>query len=199
MYIIGDFSREELRDLGISVFVFTIAFSIYGLRDPGLRALPLYMIVSASFLVAVFAFLLHEMAHRFMAMREGGTAIYKMWPVGALLALVTSIFGFIFAALGAVYIQGIYDPEKSGRVSLAGPATNVILGVAFFAAALLSPYNSLALILGFVSSLNLYMGTFNLIPIPPLDGYAVWNWNKEYYIFSIGISLFLLVYLGYVI
>ncbi len=199
MYIIGEFSREELRDLGISILVYTVAFSIYGLRNSSLSALPLYLIVLSSFMVAIFAFLVHELAHRFTALRYGGFASYRMWPMGALLALITSAFGFIFAAVGAVYIQGLYDRDKVGRVSLAGPATNVILGIAFFGGALVSPYGSISLVLSYVSILNLYIGFFNLIPIPPLDGYKVWQWNKEYYIISIAIALFLLIYLGYVV
>lgn len=200
MYIRGGFSKEELRDLLISVLVYTVAFSIYGLRNPRLAEyLPVYLIVLASFLVAIFAFLLHEMAHRFTAMHDGGSAVYKMWPIGAMLALATSVLGFIFAAVGAVYIQGLYDNEKIGRASLAGPATNVGLGIIFFAAAILSPNFQIALMLSFISSLNLYMGVFNLLPIPPLDGYKVYLWSKEYYIVSIAVSLFLLIYLGYVI
>lgn len=177
-----------------------MAFSIYGLRDPSLSSnLPFYLIILAAFLVAVFAFLLHEMAHRFVALRDGGGAVYKLWPFGAIFALVTSALGFIFAAVGAVYIQGLYDQRKIGRASLAGPVTNIILGVAFFAIALVVPSFTVALMLGFISSLNLYMAVFNLLPIPPLDGFKVFQWSKEYYVVSFAVALFLLVYLGYIV
>lgn len=197
MYILEGLSKEELRDILISVLVFTLAFSIFSFRGGMLRILPFYDIIGISLAVAIFAFLLHELAHRVVARRFGGTAVYKMWPYGALLALIISTLGIIFAALGAVYINGVYDRDHLGKVSLAGPATNIAIGIVFFSAYSLTASTITGLVLLYVASLNFYMGFFNLLPIPPLDGFKIWSWNKQYSIISIGISLFLLV-LSYV-
>ncbi len=194
MYIMNRFSKEELRDLGISILVYTVAFSIYSVRDGYLGNLPLYFVVLTSFLVAIFAFLVHEMAHRYLANRYGGAAAFKMWPPGALIALLSSLFGVIFAAVGAVYINGVYDREKLGKVSLAGPATNMAIGIVFYAVYIFSPFRTLAEISIFIATLNFFMGFFNLLPIPPFDGFKVWQWSKDVYIVSIAISLLLLVF-----
>ena len=45
--------------------------------------------------------------------------------------------GIAFAAPGAVYIHGNYiSREQNGKISLAGPATNIILRVVLFAHAI---------------------------------------------------------------
>ena len=50
------------------------------------------------------------------------------------LAILMSFFGFIFAAPGAVVIKASYiHPSKNGKISLAGPLTNIILALLFFA------------------------------------------------------------------
>lgn len=197
MYTMQGISREELRDIGISVLVYTVAFAIWSLRTGRLPSLPIYLIVIASFIVATSAFLLHEIAHRFVARNYGGVAAYRMWLMGALFALLSSAIGFLIAAVGAVYIQGVYDESRLGKISLAGPAVNEGLGIAFYVAAILVPAASVAEILGFVAVLNFWMGFFNLLPIPPLDGYKVWHWSREYYVVSIAVALGFLIFALY--
>ncbi len=195
MYLQG-VDRREIRDLGISIAVYTAAFSIWGLRSGFYHFIPSYEVVLVSFLVAIFAFLAHELAHRYTAIRFGGNATYRMWTLGALIAIFSSAIGFLVAAVGAVYINGIYDRRRNGIVSLAGPASNELFGIAFLIAGTLAMGN-LSYIFLFVASLNFYMGFFNLIPFPPLDGYKVLQWSREYYILSIAVALLLLMYSVY--
>lgn len=195
MYYQSGVSQQEFRDLGISILVYTVAFTVWSYRVDELPGVPLYLVVVSSLMVALFAFLLHEFAHRYFARSYGGFAEFRMWPIGAFLALVTAAIGFLFAAVGAVYIQGIYDRDKVGRISLAGPATNIIVGLLFYAISLVISAGSTFLILRFVTTINFYIGFFNLLPIPPLDGYKVLMWSKEYYIVAIALSLLFLIVL----
>ena len=96
------------------------------------------------------------------------------------MALVTSIFGFIFAAPGAVQFAGLYDRESEGKIALAGPATNILIGIIAFLAFMFAPLGVVAgIILLWVAWLNLWFALFNLIPFPPLDGSKVFYWNSK--------------------
>jgi len=56
----------------------------------------------------------------------------------------------------------------------------------------------LALALYLIGTVNLMLAAFNLLPIPPLDGYKVMKWNLSVYIVTFGASAALaaMVYLN---
>ncbi|MCL4349647.1 site-2 protease family protein [Ferroplasma acidiphilum] len=186
--------NNEGNDIIIAVIVLTIAFTL--MINGGLRGVPdiktLEIEVLIGFSVTVTAFLMHEMAHREVARRLGAVAFFKLWPVGILLALITSVFGFIFAAPGAVQFAGLYDRDSEGKIALAGPGTNIIIGVIAFLAVTFSGITGVAsTILIWVAWLNLWFALFNLIPFPPLDGSKVFYWNSKIFagIFLLAIIL----------
>ena len=185
--------NNESNDIIIAVIVLTIAFTLMingGLRAVNPRTFEIRLLIGFS--VTVTAFLLHEMAHRTVARRLGAVAFFKLWPVGILMALVTSVFGFIFAAPGAVQFAGLYDSESEGKIALAGPATNIIIGVVAFAAITFIPFGPVVFtILLWIAWLNLWFALFNLIPFPPLDGSKVFRWNSKLFaaVFIIAIIL----------
>jgi len=108
-----------------------------------------------------------------------------------------SFFGFIFAAPGAVMIQGYLTREKNGKISLAGPAINILLSLIFLGLFFLTiTYN----ITGILSNLSMYgalinswLAVFNLIPVWNLDGKKVLDWNKKIYFVSMAIAITMLV------
>lgn len=173
--------NNESNDIIIAVIVLTIAFTLMingGLRAANPKTFEIEVLIGFS--VTVTAFLLHEMAHRTVARRLGAVAFFKLWPVGILMALITSIFGFIFAAPGAVQFAGLYDRESEGKIALAGPATNIFIGIIAFLAFTFAPLGAVAsTILLWVAWLNLWFALFNLIPFPPLDGSKVFYWNSK--------------------
>ncbi|WP_337860085.1 peptidase [Ferroplasma sp.] len=173
--------NNESNDIIIAVIVLTIAFTLMingGLRIVSPTRFELDLLIGFS--VTVTAFLMHEMAHRTVARKLGAVAFFKLWPAGILLALVTSIFGFIFAAPGAVQFAGLYDKESEGKIALAGPGTNIFIGiVAFLAYTFLNVGFIASTILFWVALLNLWFALFNLIPFPPLDGSKVFYWNSK--------------------
>ncbi|WMT52137.1 MAG: peptidase [Ferroplasma sp.] len=185
--------NNESNDIIIAVIVLTIAFTL--MINGGLRAVnpkTFEVDVLIGFSVTVTAFLLHEMAHRTVARRLGAVAFFKLWPVGVLMALITSVFGFIFAAPGAVQFAGLYDRESEGKIALAGPATNIFIGIIVFLAFIFLPLSAVASrILLWVAWLNLWFALFNLIPFPPLDGSKVFYWNSKLFaaVFIIAIIL----------
>ncbi len=173
-------STQEARDILISVIVISLALSI---AQDGLKVLASPS--KLAFLVSFFAvtvgtgFVLHELAHKFVAIRFGGHAEFRMWVQGLIFALITSVFGFIFVAPGAVYI---YAPRitrmQNGLISLAGPVTNLILSFVFLLAAALFPLDIGGLnAWHFASKINIWLGMFNMIPIFPLDGSKIMDWS----------------------
>jgi len=141
--------------------------------------LALWQIIAIALATVGSGFVLHELSHKFVAQRYGYWAEFRMWPMGLVLALVTSLIGWIFAAPGATYISGTnITREENGKISLAGPLTNVAVAAIFLPVWLLS--NSLfTFFLGFEGMyINIFLALFNLLPIMPLDGAKVFGWSK---------------------
>lgn len=163
----------EVKDLAVSTLVLALAFSIL-INRPYLLARPAMIIQAfpAMLLAVVTAFVFHELSHRFTARRKGYWAEYRAWPPGLLLALASSFLGFLFAAPGAVFVEGAVDRRDYGLIAMSGPVVNV-------AAALILKLSGLSALslLGMVAMVNAWLGLFNLLPLPPLDGYKVATWS----------------------
>jgi Zn-dependent protease len=143
----------------------------------GIYSFVAFLPVSA---LAVFTgFLLHEMAHKYMAFRYGYPAAFQAWFQGLLIALAMSLIGFLFAAPGAVMVYGMPGRRENGIISAAGPATNLVVG---FALLVLSIFVSPAtFVLSYVAYFNFFLAFFNLLPIPPMDGTKILSWNVAVY------------------
>jgi Zn-dependent protease len=124
-------------------------------------------------------FVLHELSHKFIAQRYGYWAEFRMWPMGLVLALITGLIGFIFAAPGATYISGTnITRDENGKISLAGPLTNIGVALIFTPVWLFSN-TAFTFFLGFEGMyINIFLALFNLLPIMPLDGAKVFAWSK---------------------
>jgi Zn-dependent protease len=214
MSIFGRISSIELRDLLLSLVALVIAFSVLmnGKKIPGWE-----MIIIITVGVGT-GFLLHEMAHKFVALHFGYWAEYRANRMGLLIAVAAAFAGFIFAAPGAVminkpnapqefYMQDPFGQEELKRefrretlwISLAGPMTNIVLTAFFFLALMLAPSNStVAQAANFALFINLTLAAFNLIPLGPLDGKKIFDSNRTVWLL-VGLPTILLalpVYLG---
>lgn len=172
------FTSREVRDIIISMLVITLVFA-YLFSGRNFQVLYSSVIIPVTFIAVGMGFVLHELAHKFVAIRYGFWAEYRLWIEGLFLALISAALGFVFAAPGAVYIHGEYiSKDQNGKISLAGPATNIILGGLFF---LLIYYFSSVPILGALGLLgftvNSFLALFNLIPFSILDGAKIFRWN----------------------
>ncbi|MFQ5910195.1 MAG: site-2 protease family protein [Thermoplasmata archaeon] len=194
------FSAIELQQITISILVLALAFTIL-FSDPLSRTTSLdyfARIFAISLAAVVTGFLFHELAHKVLAQKYGCWAEYRMSPFGLLFALMTAMFGFVFAAPGAVHISGHITKEQSGKISIAGPLTNVAVGGPFLALAFLFAFTASdwAQIPWFIAFINLLLAGFNMIPFPPFDGSKVVYWSKAYYVLALVLigSLFAMVW-----
>ncbi len=179
------FSRNEVRDIVIAWAALGLAF-YFAYRRSSFFDVGVTTGLVISLATVGSGFVLHELSHKFVAERYGYWAEFRMWPMGILIALATSLIGFIFAAPGATYISGLSVSEpQNGKISLAGPLTNVAVALVFLPF-LLFAGGSLEL-LGFVGfSVNMFLAVFNMLPFMPLDGAKVFNWSKLYWVAVFG-------------
>ncbi len=139
------------------------------------------------------SFIVHEMSHKVIAQRYGSWAEFRMSPFMLVLMLILVYdFGILFAAPGAVMIYGgNVGRRESGRISLAGPLSNLLLALLFFP--LLSESGILYEIGKYGITVNIALALFNMIPFSVFDGRKVWAWNKLVYLAAVFATLLLLV------
>ncbi len=185
------FSKIELRDLAKAWLIISIAFAIV-LSGGVLGTFFIANVILSAVTVGV-GFLLHEMGHKIVAQRYGCFAEFRADNFMLLVAVLTSFLGIVFAAPGAVMIAGHVGKERNGKISLAGPATNLVLAILFIGLAFIFTEGFIARIISFGVLVNVWLGLFNLIPVWLLDGKKILKWNKLVYFITLAIGIFLFV------
>ncbi len=160
------------------------------------------MNLACFFIVTVlwmFSVCLHEFGHAIVAYYGGDTSVREKGyltfnplkythPVYSLLMpVILMMLGGIGLPGGAVYIERdrLRSRQWEAAVSLAGPAMNVlwvlVLCLPFWTHWIPDGSHSLpAISLGFLIRLEISAVLFNLLPIPPLDGFqAISPWMPE--------------------
>ena len=183
------FSGRELRDLAAAWVALGLAFALFLSRSVavGLVAAPGTDTAAAfgvelvrSLLTVGVGFLLHELAHKVVAVRFGQVAEFRA-DYGMLgLAIAAGLAGFLFAAPGAVYHRGSITARENGLIALAGPVTNLALAAVFLPLVALPPPLRGVGELGV--AVNLLLAAFNMIPFGPLDGRKVLAWSRPAFV-----------------
>jgi Zn-dependent protease len=166
------------------------------------------------YVVFLFSTTLHEAAHAWAGHRQGDSTAFhggqvslnplphiRREPIGmVILPLISAIasgwpIGFASAPYDPAW--ALRYPKRSALMSLAGPASNLLLvlfatlliRLGVMAGLLSAPEHisfghvtaavgggwleSAAFLVGAIFSMNLLLATFNLLPVPPLDGSGV--------------------------
>jgi Zn-dependent protease len=146
------------------------------------------------FLALVFAFTLHEFAHAYAADKFGDPTPRSMGRVtlnprvhlDVLGTILIFIVGFGWAKPVLINRTNFKKPRLMGIiVSIAGPLSNLLIAfVGIFIAYLLGHFGlfdkmnfgvheAINRFFGYLISLNVMLFLFNLLPLPPLDGYRI--------------------------
>ncbi len=135
--------------------------------------------------VLIIAFTVHEFAHAYTAYKLGDTTakdqgrltlnpIQHLDPIGTLLIF---IFGFGWARPVPVKRRNFKNPRLGGIiVSLMGPLSNFALAVIGTGILVLFSANFPPMLVEFLlwfNYFNVLLFVFNLLPLPPLDGYRI--------------------------
>src|SRR5690606_27596872 len=133
----------------------------------------------------LIAFTVHEFAHAYTAYKLGDTTakdqgrltlnpIQHLDPIGTLLIF---IFGFGWARPVPVKRRNFKNPRLGGIiVSLMGPLSNFALAVIGTGILVLFSANFPPMLVEFLlwfNYFNVLLFVFNLLPLPPLDGYRI--------------------------
>ncbi|SFG77141.1 hypothetical protein SAMN04488063_2886 [Halopelagius inordinatus] len=193
------FSSRELRDLLFAWVALGLAFAIF-FAGGGQRAVATVLSggvvgpLLVSLLTAGVGFLLHELAHKVVAVRFGQVAEFRADYGMLFLAIMSALVGFIFAAPGAVYHRGRLTERQHGLIALAGPVTNLLLAAVFL------PLVVGGVVVGsefltFLGSrgllINLFLAAFNMLPFGSLDGKTVFGWSKTVFLAVFALSVVL--------
>jgi Zn-dependent protease len=148
--------------------------------------------------ILLLSMMAHEVAHGWVAFRLGdptakmhgrltANPLRHLDPVGTLMFVVTYMMGsFIFGWAKPVPVNPMFFRSRQkgmAIVGLAGPVTNFLIAVVVALFLNFLPISVLGTAAGHLSrfgqilflayQVNVVLGIFNLVPIPPLDGSRV--------------------------
>jgi Zn-dependent protease len=193
-------TRRERNDLLIAWLAISIAFTLIFVRERVVLS-DVLLYFGLSLLTVGIGFILHEMAHKFTAIKYGFWAEFRKDNLMLVVAVaLAALVGVVFAAPGATMIYGSgITREQNGKISAAGPLTNLILCIPFGILVLVSGYlvgegRSFALLFGMVGlQVNAMVAAFNMLPVSVLDGKKVLAWNPIIFIVLIAASFGVLI------
>ena len=149
----------------------------------------IYLIISLGAMAfVVFCTLpLHEFAHAFIAVKlgddtprlSGRLTINPMAHISPMGALMIFLFGFGYAKPVPVRMRHFKNPKRDmAIVALAGPLCNILQAFVYMILfCVITNINTtnmgivyIAFFFYYAAQVNVSLGVFNLLPIPPLDG-----------------------------
>ena len=188
------FSAQEKKDLIISWLTLSLAFAVV-INPVFFNISNLFFSLPIALLAVGTGFVFHELAHREAAKYFGFHSEFRAWYPGLLIALglaIATMGQFLFAAPGATYFFGENVSRKqNGLISIAGPATNILLGLLLLIMASLFADKTIQLIFVYAGEINFWFALFNMLPIFPLDGAKVLSWKPSVWVLVMIIAVVL--------
>ena len=189
------FSSTEIRDLSIAtILVMLVGISLLGRPNGIFSAIPLilnYYLPSGQWwvivgIIGIFVstFMVHELAHKFVAQHFGMWSEFRMLQTGYFLSAMAILFSIPIFGTGVVLTSGGRSIKEDGKANLAGPLSNFIFAVIITVSGLLialateSAGEGLMILVVYGVEINAFIGLFNMIPLQPFDGATIRSWSS---------------------
>jgi Zn-dependent protease len=165
----------------LEVIVGIFSVSLLGITFLYVDKLPFIVFNIALFIfIAGITWIIHELAHYYFANRYGTQTELRFWGIGSLaLVLTTLLFGVAFGSPARIIINNSDKLEKNkiGIINLAGPIISLVLSIIFALLILLGRDYAFIGVRGL--PISMIACVFSLIPIEPMEGKKVLEWNEE--------------------
>lgn len=206
MYLYPQRARDLFRELPEEVAWLVAVFMLINVFG-GFYILRHDTVLGTAYIVGVVsAFVVHEAGHRTVSRRIGCSARFSIdLPSVVFTSLVAILqntwlilfsrgLPFVIALPGYVLsICGLVSRWSEGLISLAGPAANIVVATVLVLLRPLTGLSTWAEALDIVARVNISLALFNLIPIPPLDGFKIVRWNILVWLLIVMTSLIVLM------
>jgi Zn-dependent protease len=171
------FSPKELKHLAVATLLVVGIGLSGGLYSDVFSRVEWAFTLGAFTAILTASFFMHEIAHKVAAQRRGLWAEFRLMVWGAVLTLISLLTPVLkIIAPGAVVISGSAGQDEIGKISIAGPVTNIVLSTVLLGVAFVPSAYSGIFFLG--AFFNGWLALFNLVPVGILDGYKIFSWNK---------------------
>ncbi len=167
---------SEFIDLVLMTFIIGYIFSDFFIRRGPLTFRPRFDITAIALASAITApaIILHEFAHKFVALSFNLSAVfhaaYGWLLLGAVLKLLNT--GFIFFVPAYVSISGAGTNLSYALIALSGPLMNGILWLACALILKLDLLKKYGFFVSLTKRINGFLFLFNMLPIPGFDGFS---------------------------
>ncbi len=172
--ILGFEVHVDLSWLVLAMLVtWSLATGLFPRTEQGLAPALYWWMGSAGALGLFSSILFHEFCHSLVARRFG--------------LPMKGITLFIFGGVAEMNDEPP-SPRAEFFMAVAGPVSSILLGLIFYAAAVVTESYAnvagVATVLGYLGAINWVLAVFNLIPAFPLDGgrllrAGLWHWKKD--------------------
>ncbi|MFA5105547.1 MAG: site-2 protease family protein [Candidatus Micrarchaeia archaeon] len=208
------FTKAEIVDIVVSVVAIALALTLsQGGGIDGIMKVPAADFVSlfTLFLFTIgIGFVLHEIMHKYYAIKFGAWAQFQAWTLGLALMFGMALFlPILFIAPGAVVIYAnSVSRRENGVISVVGPLTNIAISVLFLVIGIagmafvggdfgtLTIFSQKVSVFFVGAGVNAFLAFFNMLPVPPLDGSKVIVWDFRIWLGVTLISFVLMTITG---
>jgi Zn-dependent protease len=183
------FSNTEIKHLTLGTAL-VIAAGVSFLIESTSSAVAL----AIATVIFALGFILHELAHKYVAQGYGLWAEFRVNTMGVILTAISILSPLKFIAPGAVVISGFADRDRMGLTAIAGPIVNIVITVALLITVPVLARTSIYFAILYGAAINAFLALFNLIPFAIFDGRKVYAWNRRYWAAVFVVALLLTAY-----
>lgn len=183
------FSKTEVNHLALGTALVTAAGVSFLIANG-------FTVLGLAIASVIFAsgFILHELAHKYVAQGYGLWAEFRVSMTGVILTALSIVSPLKFIAPGAVMISGFAPKDRIGRTAFAGPVVNVIIAVGLLVFLPVLSASTLYVPVLYGAAINSFLALFNMIPFLIFDGRKIYLWSRTYWASLFLVALVLTIY-----